>query len=482
MKVESRLNFISKNFLRIVFGIVLLMALLCKAMYSEKTKLPFFTTNKWYDYCMFLIMIIVFFVIFAYREWLQKKITWKEGFVLFIIISILYIFLVPSMSNYDSENIVNGAISLSNFNKHRLLIDWYWHIYPENISTSIFWGILLLPFPKTLITLKILNALFMYGIIYFIRGLCKQYKMKYYNVIYLILICFIPFIMYESYVSYDIPVLFLCVWAVYLYETSKRIRIPLLILTGASCLHRSAFIVMAVLGIVYILRLKERNFIVKVNILKLICSFLVFLFAMIVLPFMEKQFFSVHESTNSSICRSIYIGANQSTLGMNSRDYTKNYSVRDIIKKIQTSGKKNTIKLYGKKTIWAWTQGTYLSEKYLLGENTKSYSDKFEYPTVVTQRLLNQNQKLYKLLVSAMRAQYILLLGLMIITLFKKKQMNDLKIHYYILSIMVLLLVVFDLNSRYILICLPSMAVLACQSFEYIEGRVKVLKLKLRRK
>ena len=68
-----------------------------------------------------------------------------------------------------------------------------------------------------------------------------------------------------------------------------------------------------------------------------------------------------------------------------------------------------------------------------------------------------------------MRAQYLILFALMLYTLWKKKDISDMRVWYYIMIATFLIMIFYELKSRYILHCLPGMAIMACWAMDNID-------------
>lgn len=165
----------------------------------------------------------------------------------------------------------------------------------------------------------------------------------------------------------------------------------------------------------------------------------------------------------------IYIGLNEEKLGMMDGDFSYDRDAGDIVARIQEYGSLKTVKILAMKTFWLWTQGTYQAQRYGFGLDVENERDKFEYETIITKRLLNDEQKVRKVVNAFMRAQYMIMFALMTYTLWRKKDISDMRILYYIIIATFLIMIVYELKSRYIFHCFPGMAVMSCWALENIE-------------
>ena len=123
-------------------------------------------------------------------------------------------------------------------------------------------------------------------------------------------------------------------------------------------------------------------------------------------------------------------------------------------------------------------QGTYQADRYGFGINTISEEEKFEYVTVATKHLLNDGQRTRKIINSFMRDQYILLFFLMVVMLWKNKDISDKREIYYVIIATFFALIVYEMKSRFILHCLPLMSILACGALEINIKEIKIMNCK----
>lgn len=168
----------------------------------------------------------------------------------------------------------------------------------------------------------------------------------------------------------------------------------------------------------------------------------------------------------------VYIGLNEKEFGFMDNDLSYERNWDDIINRVEDYGPTKLTKIIGKKTFWLWTQGTYQAERYAFGSDVSNELDKFEYKTVVTKHLMSNDQIVRKLINSFMRAQYLILfLGMVINILFSMYKKSDIESErelYYILIGTLLIMLIWELKSRYIIMCIPPMAIMAQLGFEHV--------------
>ena len=172
------------------------------------------------------------------------------------------------------------------------------------------------------------------------------------------------------------------------------------------------------------------------------------------------------------IWNQIYIGINEKEFGFMDNDLSYDRDLKDIKERVCDYGTVKLLKIICKKTFWLWTQGTYQAERYAFGNDTNNALDKFEYETFLTQYLLNSNQHSRIIINAIMRAQYFVIFIAMTITIIIKRDITQERELYYIIVATLLVMIIWELKSRYILICFPMMAILAQQCFDNLSVKL----------
>ncbi len=464
--IKNSMDFLSKNILKIIFSIIFTLAFFIKAMYYFDDS-PYFTYNNLYDITMALLCIILFMAIVKNADLIQKHVNYRLCFVIFMFFSVMYMLLVPLKPFSDMEAIYNGALHISRFEFKELLADSYWSVFPGNMILATFWGILLIPLPKSLITIKVINALTIYFIAVITKNIAKEYGIRNYNLVYLFTLTFSPLFLYINHVYFDLPVIFLCMLAIYLFAKKKNIIFVFSLLGIAKYIRDSASIVMTAIFFVYIFNLISNNKKLLKKIVTLILAIIVFVLLGFALPKLVMKFYYGNSTVKSySGWNQIYIGINESEFGFMDNDFSYDRNLNDVIRRIHDYGPVKMTKIISKKTFWLWSQGTYQAERYAFGSNTNNTSDKFQYNTFLTKYLMNSDQTLRKIINSFMRAQYLILFFLMIIAFWKEKDMSTYRLFYYIIFGTFAIMLIYELKSRYILQLSPLMIIFAVRSID----------------
>ena len=471
---------LTRNSLKIVFSIVFLIGLWIKPVYKFDDS-PCFEKINLVDIMMFGLIILIFAALFYLRDIIQDKIRLRHIFLLFWGIALLYIYLVPLKPFSDMQQIYETAKNFASFQWEQIGKGEYWMEFPGNIRVGIFWGILLIPFPKTLLTMKLLNAVFVWFICYLTAMTCKELGMQYYKLILIGQVCYLPLLLYINHTYYDMPLVFLGILAIYVYMKNHEIVKPAVILCVASYLRSTGLIFLIAIGLDYIYRNykcdKEKKKNIQ-NILKVV--------GIIVLVYwigkgtggLVKDYFVPKEYSSYPMWNFYYIGMNEEEFGFMDNDFDKNRAPEDIMDRVQEYGAERLIKIYLKKIEWTWMQGTYQAQRYGLGPDVEHVEEKFEYETLLSVHLLNDGQKLRQAINSFMRAQYMLFFFLMLLAMWGKKDITEYRTIYFILFGTMMILIFWEMKSRYIVHCLPLISILACQGIEYFEKIEKKIRNK----
>jgi len=467
---EKIMDYIAKNVLLVVFTIMFLVGIAIKAMYNFDDS-PYFEFTTMYDIVAFVVVLGLVFFVYKGRDYIQKHINYKICFLLFIFASVLYIWLVPLIPFSDMEAIYKGAINFAKLDWSAMLSDDYWSIFPGNIRLTVFWGILIFPFPKTLITFKVLNALMLYVIIVLTRLIAYEYRVKYYNVVYLFVLTFCSLFLFVNSVYFDIPLILLCLLGLYLYKKYNQLLLAFASIGVACYLRKSGMIFMLAMIIIYLFEnkgvWKSKECIKKLGVLVgavVLCMGINKGATTLVNDVFLGDDYKKYPSWNI-----YYMAINETEFGFQDNNFSYDRTAQDVIDRIKEYGPVRLTKILTKKTFWLWTQGTYQAQRYAFGNDVVNVLDKFEYETFATKYLLNDQQVVRKVLNAFMRAQYYTMFGLMILTISKKKNVDKFRIFYYIIIATFLAMIIHELKSRYILHLTPFMIIMAGDYFEQIE-------------
>lgn len=480
--IEKIMDWIAINVLKAVFLIIFFVGLFVKAMYSFDDS-PYFTNVSMCDIIMGIVAFLMATFIYKKRAWLQENLNCKLCFGTFLIVAVVFILLVPLTPFSDMASIWRGALNFSQFKWYEFLADEYWNVFPGNILLACFWGFLLIPLPKSIISLKIINALMIYAIIAVTRELAKILEVKYYNVVYIMMLTFSPMFLYINHVYYDAPVILLCMLAIYLYKKNNWIVVPMVLLGLAKYLRDMALVFFAALVIVNFFDAYDRKNNDTRRYLKSLARILV---GVIIFACISKGLSTIvnDKFVNDNFQRypawnQYYIGINETEFGFMDNDFSYDRSFEDVVNRVKEYGPAKMTKILIKKTFWLWSQGTYQAQRYAFGSDVSEWSQKFDYETILTGYLLSDNQVIRRMINSFMRAQYYVFFGLMIFAMWREKNAGKFRLLYYVIIATFLIMLVYELKSRYILQLLPFMSTFAGKSIDYMSEMTEKKKLEM---
>lgn len=459
---------ITKYILGIVFSVFFILALVVKAMYSFDDS-PYFTFNKWYDFVFIVLCGTGVFLMLKNREFIQNHINFKVMFCIYMVIAICYIYLVPLTPFSDMEHMYKAAVEIATGNVRNVYQDPYWTTFGVNIYLAFFYGIILIPLPKSIISIKVVNALMVYIFIYLISDIAKEYGVKYNKLLFIFLLFFSPLFLYINHIYFDIPFLFFEILALYIYKKQKNLIYMSIPLVFACFLRLNGFIILlaVLLSIVF-----KKEKIKKAKMMEMVFLCIIVFFIPTGVKKTIDMLYVPDVLPSYPALNQVYIGLNEKEFGFMDNDLSYERNWDDIINRVEDYGPTKLTKIIGKKTFWLWTQGTYQAERYAFGSDVSNELDKFEYKTVATKHLMSNDQIARKLINSFMRAQYLILfLGMVINILFSMYKKSDIESErelYYILIGTLLIMLIWELKSRYIIMCIPPMAIMAQLGFEHV--------------
>ncbi len=490
ISLRKMMDAIAKNTLLVVFSIILIAAMFIKAMYCFDDS-PYFTTNTLIDYIFLVVALLGVGVLYRFREKIQGFFE-KRRYCYIILFGCyfgavcLYFNLVPLIPFSDMGAVARGAIHFSQSDWTSFFSDEYWNVFPGNMWQCAFWGTLLLPFPKTYLSLKILNGLMTYGVIFLTRKIAQAYGVRYYAIVYLLTLTFLPLFFYAGHIYMDIPVTFFLLLAVYLYKREHVIA-AFVFLGIARYFRQNAQIWALALVFIFVFGLvkeeggETRGTEESLRKKLLGRKVLIFIFALCIYLIIPKGITAVvreklavgGEYPRYPGWNQYYIGINEAEFGFMDNDFSYDRTAQDVIDRVVEYGPIRLGKILIKKTFWLWSQGTYQAQRYAFGNDVAVGTDKFEYDTFLTGHLLRDDQPLRVLLNSLMRAQYLVVFALMIFSFAKTKRRADFRLFYYIIMATFLALIVYELKSRYILQIMPFMMIMAGDAMEIISDKHK---------
>lgn len=455
----------------IVFG----GALLIKAMYNMEDY-PYFSLNTAIDIFLLIIMIIGYWCLFKYSDIIEKNISYPFLIIAFALITILFIVNIPIRPFSDMQHVTQGALLFAKRDIDGILSSGYLQYINKNLKVAMFYGVLDMLFPKNVIFLRIINIVLYLMIAYFSGKIAKNLGINYPKVVFILVASFMPLILYCNHIYFDLPTFFLCLLAIYFYTKDKsnwkNILLAAVFLGLGCCMRVLALLFFIAIFVDYIFTFKRELFTKFCRKLVIIVVFAVVTTSIPKLcDTIVNKYFRVENVSDESIWTLFWMGINEEEFGMMHNEiFDGERTFDDFITLLLSRNVEQNIKLFGRKIFWTWSQGTWQAQRYGFGGDAVNVLDKFEYETPFTRFFLNNEQIAPKLANSIMRAQYMAFFFFMILGLFNmdEEDIRKYRIFIYLCFGTFLILVFYEMKSRYVLHCLISMIVLGFRGMENI--------------
>lgn len=457
--------------------VIFLLAIVIKALYSMHDY-PYFSKNTWADILFLLLFITGYSLLYYFSPKIEKKVKYWMLWIFFGIVGVTFILLIPLKPFSDMKYVADGALLFAKRDIDSILTSDYLQHITKNMKVSVFYSFFILFLPKTVLSLRLVNVLFYLLIAQFMSMTAKNLGFQCSKLVYIVTGSFLPLLLYCNHIYFDLPTLLMCTLALYFYTRGKNTKNMLccaLCIGIGSCLRVLAFLVLVAILIDYIFRYKKALFEDKAK------RLIVFLSMIIIAVGIPKacdktlnMFFRAEGAQNESIWDLFWMGINEEEFGFMHNEIagggSKSFS--DFYNLLISRNLKQNCRLFGRKIFWEWSQGTYQAQRYGFGVDAEYSPDgelsKFDYHSPVTSLLLNDDQIARQLINSFCRSQYLALFLFMILGLFnlKRNEMDKYRVFIYLMFGTFLILIFYELKSRYILHCIIPMMMLALRGLE----------------
>ena len=401
------IEFIPVFFLLSFIWFILVCSLFCRAEYCSY---KYYDNPAWVvqDTVLLILCSLLLFIAVVLIYMISKMLDkYSKYEVLFTIIylsvmtQLMFIVYFPAKQFADQDIVNRIAHDIINGNFEAFEDKGYLYQYPNNIGITLFLSVIYRILPQTLVGPKLLNIAFStFTSVLIYRIYQEVFPHRGTNDFALLIFsCFFPpMIMLNNLVYNDIYATALFLGSVLYalkFARTKNLRylIPTAVLLTLGNFLRP-------LGAVFLLAIFIYFLIKKISILKSLAFFGIVLFLFRVPLFLTDNYLintgkiSTPIGKNSiPIAMWIHMGMNDEKFGYwddsyslsiytNQADYNKEKSRQIykmlINKKLEEKGLINLVKVYLKKNIWLWTEGTYQAEYYGVG------SFGHLYPTIAT--------------------------------------------------------------------------------------------------
>ena len=406
------IEFIPLLFLFSFIWFILICSMFCRAEYCSY---KYYDNPAWVNQdTVFLIVsstLLLFFVVFIYitgkrLDKFNKKHVLFTIVYLSVLIQLLFILYFPARQFADQDIVNRIAFDIIDGNFAAFQERGYLYQYPNNIGITLFLSVIYSFFPQALIVPKLLNIAFSTITSLLIYRIYHEVlPSKETNDFALIIFsCFFPpMIMLNNLVYNDIYATTLFLGSVFnAIRFAKTENKKYLVLTGV-LLTMGNFL--RPLGAIFLLAILLYFLIKKVSVLKSLVFFGIALVLFRVPIIMVDSYLLKTEKISTQIGANsipvdmwIHMGMDDEKIGYWDDSYSLNIYIKQgnydkeksrqiyrtlISKKLKEKGLINLAKVYIKKNIWLWTEGTYQAEYYGVGSWGHLYS------TIATDRLDN---------------------------------------------------------------------------------------------
>jgi len=454
------------------------IGLFIKAMYNMDDS-PYFVQNGIWDIVALLFVSACYLLIFYFAKKIEK-IPYIVLWIVFGAVACAFVILVPLKAFSDMKYVKDGALMISNLDFLGIKKSEYLQYIAKNLKVSLVYGILDFFLPKSEIALKIINVFFYLISVHFVSKIAVNFKFPYPKTLFIAIASFIPLILYCNHIYFDYPTFCFSLVAIYFYtkaRTPKNMFLSAVFIGLAYSLRVLAGIFIVAVVVDYIFHYWKKLFENKCKKLGvLILYVMIIVFVTKGIDSFVNANFRTPNAQDEPIWTMFWMGINEEEFGMMHNEiYEGPEQFSDFYNLLISRTPKEDVCLFSKKIYWTWTQGTYQSQRYGFGLDTLKESNKFEYHTCLTSHLLLDNQILRRWINRIARAQYMMWFLFMILgmCLTKKEGYYKYRIFTYSMFGTFLILIFYEMKSRYVFHCIICMAVLACVFLEHIAEKNK---------
>lgn len=353
-----------------------------------------------------LIVLLALLSIALYRLCLKlnkysKKIVIPIALMFSFAIQVVIIFTFTKLPTADSETVLSLALNmLYNKDYSSFQTGGYLHMFPFNFSTVLYLKTLLSIFPDNYLVIKTFNILFSLVTTLMIYSIYKEVNYKSKENDYGVLIfagTYIPSLFMSNFIYNDIIAIAFLTTGMYFiikFVKEKYIKYVIIssILLSIGNYFRSTGVIFLISAVIYILlSIKE------IGIKKVIISFCIMISLFNIPGWTQNAVLQATHIVNESVNKNsapIYMwlnmGINKDKFGywddmqsysiyQRQANYNKERSTelfkKEIENKLSSATSSDLAKMYYRKVMWTWTEGTYQIETFGIGNGESSNSN-----------------------------------------------------------------------------------------------------------
>jgi len=449
---------------------------------------------------LILLSIVLYKLSLRLNKYSKKNVIAVTLFASFLI-QIVIMFILPKEPIDDSKKVLSLAFDmLYNSDYSSFKVGGYLYMFPFNFSTVLYLEILLAALPDTYFALKLFNILFSIITTLVIYLIYKEINYKSKENDYGILIfaaAFIPSLFMVNYIYNDIIATAFLTTSVYFtirFVKEKHIKYSIVAAISLSIgnYFRAIGAIFLTASVIYILLSAK-----KIGIKKISISFCAIGLIFNIPGWTENIVLQRNHIVDESITKNsapIYMWLN---MGINKErfgfwDDGESYSIyevkgkfnkekskelfkKEIKNKLSNMSFDEVIKMYYKKLIWVWTEGTYqidnfgigTPEIYKISEKKLLVHNPYSYNTFATKLFQGNSKSRRGLLWIVYVISFLMYLFIFVrlINQIKTKRFNEVFLVLIILGFIVFY-VLWEIKSRYIYPVYPLLIILSYTGFK----------------
>ena len=453
-----------------------------------------------------LIVLLILLSIVLYRLCLKlnkysKKIVIPVTLLFSFVIQIVIIFLFTRLPTDDSQTVVSLALNmLYNKDYSSFQSGGYLYMFPFNFSMVLYLKTLLAIFPDNYLVIKIFNILFTLVTTLMIYLIYKEINYKSKENDYGVLIfaaTYIPSLFMCNYIYNDIIATAFFTTAIYflikfIKGNSVKYIIISSILLSIGNYFRGVGVILLIAAFIYILLNIK-----KIGIKKVITSLCMLALLFNIPGWTQNAVLQATHTVNQSVNKNsapiymwINMGINKDKFGFwdnmqsyniyeTQGNYNKEKSTelfkKEIKNKLSNLTFSDLAKMYYKKIVWTWTEGTYQVERYGIGVGSSSNKGQgremvmgnYSYTTFATDLFKGDSQYRSGLLwiLYVMNFLMYCFIFIRLISGIKAKRFDEIFLILVILGF-IGFYILWEMKSRYIYPVYPLLIILSYMGFK----------------
>ena len=441
----------------LVFSVLIFSIFVC-AEY-DYDDYPYFTRKSILEHFLYLgIAGLIGFSILA----LGRMCKWNTlvAMIVFFAVSIVYLILIPLKPFSDMgivwEIATNGLKDesgyLSYYNNQIPLVIYLW------VISNLFGNSILVP--------KIMNIVLCSITLIYTKKIWELYsKEKIDKKIIWFAMPFIPIIIYMNHIYNDILFTTLTIVLLYyvlLYKETIGKQTSLL----ASIILLSAFqYVIRPVGIIYIVAIAIYMLFFRRELKKTLIYCLLSVLFIVGITTVNKTIFKIEDGKSFPVWSYIQMGINEKEFGFQDGTHSSDWTFDDCIQKYKTLGLKKVFKIFAKKIIWVWSEGTYQAERYGFGSFESEYTSD---NSIVKEIRDIRGSTIRNVINKIMKGQYYIYLCLALFGIILMRNKESIGILYIIICGFLIFYTIWEIKSRYIFSLYPILMVFAYAGYNKI--------------